>query len=154
MLIYFAGPLFCPAERIFNSDLTKKLEHLGFSVFLPQRDGIDLEKPRYYALANEEKYKTIFETDRDQILKADIFLIVLDGRVPDEGACLELGIAYGHKHLVNKDKFLIGLHSDWRVFSADFTLNAMILGSLDCLVNQEEELFSKLEAYKQRVSDK
>ena len=38
MLIYFAGPLFCPAERIFNTDLTKKLEHLGFSVFLPQGD--------------------------------------------------------------------------------------------------------------------
>ena len=47
----------------------------------------------------EERRHAMFRLDRDTILTYDVFLFVLDGRVPDEGACVELGIAYCHKHL-------------------------------------------------------
>jgi nucleoside 2-deoxyribosyltransferase len=47
MLIYFAGPLFSQAERHFNQQLTHKLEQAGFQVFLPQRDGPEMDKPPY-----------------------------------------------------------------------------------------------------------
>ena len=56
----------------------------------------------------------MFRLDRQQILDCHIFLIVLDGRVPDEGACVELGIAYGQKYQQGGGKLLICLHSDTR----------------------------------------
>ena len=37
--LYFAAPLFSESERIFNAALTREIERLGFTVFLPQRDG-------------------------------------------------------------------------------------------------------------------
>ena len=67
--------------------------------------------------------------DRDQVLQADIFLFVLDGRVPDEGACVELGIAYGQKRFVGQDKLLIGLHTDMRAAFPEAKLNAMVAGA-------------------------
>jgi hypothetical protein len=30
-------------------------------------------------------------------MELDVFLIVVDGRVPDEGACVDLGIAHTHR---------------------------------------------------------
>lgn len=45
MFIYFAAPLFCQAEKAFNLQLTRKLEERGFTVFLPQRDGVDSQQP-------------------------------------------------------------------------------------------------------------
>ena len=41
MRVYFAGPLFCEAERVFNLRLAEKLEAKGYQVFLPQRDGVE-----------------------------------------------------------------------------------------------------------------
>ena len=84
MRVYFAGPLFCEAERVFNLRLAEKLEAKGYQVFLPQRDGVESEKPPYNKMPNDELQKTIFELDREKIHQADIFLFVLDGRVPDE----------------------------------------------------------------------
>src|SRR5262245_8768359 len=98
MRIYFAGPLFCDAERTFNLRLAAKLEEKGYHVFLPQRDGVESEKPPHNEMAKDELQRTIFGLDRDRVLEADVLLFVLDGRIPDEGACVELGIAYGQKH--------------------------------------------------------
>ncbi len=92
--IYYAGPLFNEAEINFNMKLTHELEKEGFEVFHPQRDGVEASKAEYANLRKEEKRKTMFVMDRDKISEADIFLFILDGRVPDEGACVELGIAY------------------------------------------------------------
>jgi nucleoside 2-deoxyribosyltransferase len=111
-LLYFAGPLFCEAERRFNQQLTDKIEALGYRVFLPQRDGVERSRPPYDAMTREERRAAMFALDRDTILACDVFLFVLDGRVPDEGACVELGIAYCHKLLGRPHKRLIGLHTD------------------------------------------
>ena len=100
MLIYFGAPLFCEAEKAFNLRLTDILEERGFSVFLPQRDGVESSQPPYDEMTNDERRQAIFSLDRDKVLEADIFLFILDGRVPDEGACVELGLAYGQKHLL------------------------------------------------------
>ena len=108
MLVYLAGPLFCQAERAFNLQLTEKLEERGFEVFLPQRDGFESCEPPDSETTVDEWQRGIFELDRGKVLEADALLLVLDGRVPDEGACVELGIAYGQKHLMRRDKLLIG----------------------------------------------
>ena len=85
MRIYFAGPLFCNAEQAFNAQLAAQLEGLGFSVFLPQRDGVESWNLDEENISGDDLRRKIFAVDRDEILKADIFLFVLDGRMPDEG---------------------------------------------------------------------
>ncbi len=148
MLIYFAAPLFCQAEKAFNLQLTGKLEERGLTVFLPQRDGVDSSKPPYNEMTNDELRQAIFVVDRDKILEADVFLFVLDGRVPDEGACVELGIAYGQKHLLQRDKLLIGLQTDSRAAFLGAKLNAIIHGSLDYIADNENDLIAALEEYR------
>jgi len=144
MLIYFAAPLFCKAEQAFNMKLTEKLEELGFTVFLPQRDGVEISVLPDSEMAVEELRQSIFAIDRDKVLEADIFLFVLDGRVPDDGACVELGIAYAQKYLLERDKLIIGLHTDMRGAFAflDTKLNPIILGSFDDIVEDENTLIS------------
>jgi len=150
MLIYFAAPLFSQAEKTFNLQLTEILEERGFTVFLPQRDGIDSSKPPYNEMNTNELYQAIFAIDQEKGLEADVFLVVLDGRVPDEGACVALGIAYGHKRLLQRDKLLIGLQTDSRAAFPGAKLNPMIHVALDTIAASESDLISALEEYRKR----
>ena len=69
-----------------------------------------------------------------------MFLFVLDGRVPDEGACVELGIAYCQKYLQDTGKLLIGLHTDTRAAFIGSRLNPMVRVALDHIFDDEEAL--------------
>ena len=131
--VYYAGPLFNEAEKDFNQKLAFKLKQEGFEVFLPQIDGVESSNPKYANLSKEERRKSMFVMDRDKILEANIFLFILDGRVPDEGACVELGIAYYHKYSIFSDKMIIGLQTDKRAAFISAKLNPMIACSLDYL---------------------
>ena len=86
----------------------------------------------------------MFTFDTDEILGCDIFLIVLDGRVSDEGAAFELGIAYACKRLQQPAKHLIGLHTDIRAAFLGAKLNPMLAESLDTVVMDEEALLELL----------
>lgn len=122
--VYIAGPLFSQAELEFNEKVDKFLTKLGYETFLPQRDGHLLSD---LIAGDEPKYKVIkkiFELDVKEIQKSDILLLIIDGRVPDEGACVELGIAYA------LDKECIGLKTDSR-YLMDNLDNPLILGALD-----------------------
>lgn len=145
MKLYFAGPLFSIAEKIFNESLTEKIEKLGISVFLPQRDGAESQIKNYQNLDKEARRKTMFQIDYSEIIKSDIFLFILDGRVPDEGACFELGVAYTQKQLENKNKFLIGFHTDSRAAFIGAKLNPMIKIPLDQIFCAVEELITYLQ---------
>ena len=122
MRIYIAAPLFSQAEREFNIQVTKVLRENGFDVFLPQEYSGDTEIPD-----TEEKRRRFltqfFAKDIEAIEASDVLLIVLDGRVPDEGACFELGYAYA------SGKICVGLKTDSRVSEMGMD-NAMIVGSL------------------------
>lgn len=118
--VYFAAPLFSAAERDYNLKIVHILESYGYKVFLPQRDGF--LAPELEGKTEEEKIDIIFRKDRDEVLKADIVFMLLDGRVPDEGACVELGIAYA------AGKRCYGFKSDARVVESDMELNPMISG--------------------------
>lgn len=150
MLIYFAAPLFCQAERDFNLKLTTQLERHGFSVFLPQRDGVELTEAFLRDKNEKERCKAIFNFDRNEILKSDIVLFVLDGRVPDEGLGVELGIAHENKFQQDQEKLLIGFFTDMRTFAQVFRLNAMVMGALDDLVSNEADLLAKLTAFRDK----
>ena len=120
--VYFAGPLFNQAEKDFNLEIAKVLEDCGYQVFLPQRDGI--EAAQLEGKSEEELTKMIFELDAGEVQKADILFMNLDGRVPDEGACVELGIAYGN------GKRCYGFKTDTRSIELGLDLNPMISGCM------------------------
>ena len=144
MLIYLAGPLFSEAERCFNLGLAQSLETVGFDVFLPQRDSVERDRPPYDAMSPGERRQAMFHLDRTRILDSDVFLFVLDGRVPDEGACVELGIAYCQKYLQRDEKLLVGLHTDARAAFIGGRLNPMVRVPLDYVVDDVESLLHVL----------
>ncbi len=139
--VYFAAPLFSQGEKDYNLKLTKVLEDHGYQVFLPQRDGFlaaELE-----GKTEEEKTQMIFEKDLGEVLKADIVFVLLDGRTPDEGACVELGIAYAN------NKRCYGFKTDARSVEINLDLNPMISGCLIKLFkdNDGERLIETLDQY-------
>ena len=139
--VYFAAPLFSDSEREYNLKIVHILESYGYTVFLPQRDGF--LAPELEGLTEEEKITKIFEKDRDEVLKADVLFFMLDGRVPDEGGCVELGMAYV------AGKRCYGLKSDARSVEIDMDLNPMITG---CFVKlfynlNGEDLINELKDY-------
>jgi nucleoside 2-deoxyribosyltransferase len=144
-VIYFAAPLFSEAELAFNADLTAELEAAGHEVFLPQRDGVEAGKPPYSSMTPEQRRRATFELDRERIVACDVFLIVLDGRIPDEGACVELGLAHGHRLATGCDRLIIGLHTDCRAAFLGSKLNPMLLGALDAVVEDRDALLEALD---------
>ena len=147
MLIYFAAPLFSAAELRFNEQLTARIEAAGFDVYLPQRDGLEMARLGEGAMTADERRAAIFALDTERVLACDIFLLVLDGRIPDEGACVELGIAYCQKRFNQPHKRLIGLQTDARAWMADSKLNPMLHGPLDDLVHDEDTLLERLRRF-------
>ena len=139
MRIYFAAPLFSEAERDFNARVTNELRKEGFDVFLPQENSEITEIPD----TDEKRRKLLtgfFTKDIEAIDGSDVLLIVLDGRVPDEGACFELGYAYA------RGKICVGLKTDSRV-SEMGTDNAMIVGSLgDNIAKDSDSLATMLKS--------
>lgn len=142
--VYFAGPLFNQAEKDFNLELTNVLEEYGYEVFLPQRDGI--EAALLEGKTEEELIEMIFSLDAGEVCKADILFMNLDGRVPDEGACVELGIAYAN------GKRCYGFKTDTRSVEAGMDLNPMISGCMtrifknydgDMLIEEIKEYLSE-----------
>ena len=120
--VYLAGPMFNQGEKDFNLKFTKLLEDCGYQVFLPQRDG--LEAAQLQRKSEEELVKMIFALDAGEVKKADVVFMNLDGRVPDEGACVELGIAYGF------GKRCYGFKTDTRAIELGLELNPMISGCM------------------------
>jgi len=135
--IYCAGPLFNNKEKEEMQEIANILESNGYEVFLPQRDGfkfsslfptfLNLGIPEY--VARRTLNKAIFILDVFQILDSDGFVININGRVPDEGAAVEAGIAWssGKKIVIykndartllngNDSPLLLGL-SDFKIVS-------------------------------------
>ena len=139
--IYFASPLFNEAERAYNLKVVEMLEKHGYEGFLPQRDGFlaaELE-----GKTEEEKVAQIFQKDYEEVMKSDIVFMVLDGRVPDEGACVELGMAYA------AGKKCYGFKNDARSVELDMELNPLIAGCFIKIFSDidAEKLFASLEDY-------
>ena len=120
--VYFASPMFNHAEKEFNLKIVKVLEEFGYQVFLPQRDGIEAAKLE--GKTEEELIQMIFSLDAQEVKKADIIFMNIDGRVPDEGTCVELGIAYG------SGKRCYGFKTDTHSVELGLDMNPMISGCM------------------------
>lgn len=128
--VYVAAPLFSEAERAFNRRV-KQLLQPHFLVFLPQEDGALLTQLLAGGVSHQVAQARIFETDIAAVRRAQILLIVLDGRSVDEGAAFELGVAYA------LGKRCIGLQTDSR---------RTIEGNNNPMIDQPlEHVFSSLE---------
>jgi hypothetical protein len=106
----------------------------------------------YASMAPEEWRTAVFELDRDMVLRSDLVLCVLDGRVPDaggpgefpqrSGVCVELGMAYACRWMGRAPKTIVGLLTDRRAAFLGEKLNPMVARPLDHRVESEEELLS------------
>ncbi len=109
--VYISAPLFNEMERQFNEKLANFLHKNGFTTYLPQLDGGEDE----LLLQDPEKWpetsKRVFQRDVDALKNSRTLLMVMDGRVPDEGACVELGMAFAY------GKTCIGFKTDSRSFA-------------------------------------
>lgn len=128
--VYFAAPLFNVGEKAFNAALTEILENAGYEVFLPQRDGFEAAS---MLGSQADIVHQIFEKDIEQIDKADVIFMVLDGRVPDDGACVELGYGYA------KGKRCYGIKTDTRALQVGLDLNPLIWGCFIDIIQQDDE---------------
>ena len=130
--IYIAAPLFSQGERAFNERIDTVLRALGHETFLPQRDGgcvADLPE----IIEGVPKRQYLFQMDCAHMDWCDTLLFVMDGRVPDEGACFELGYAYA------KGKRCIGYKIDAST-PVDGYENLMLHGALEVILRSEAEL--------------
>lgn len=123
--IYFAAPLFNEMELRRNEEMTKELRTWGYEVYLPQESAGLSAKLIAQGGDKLEVSKKIFETDLEGIKQCDILLFFLDGRVPDEGACVELGMAYAY------GKKCIGYKTDDRCLDFTGTDNLFIEGCMN-----------------------
>lgn len=141
--IYFAAPLFNEMELERNKKYTDIFRSWGYDVYLPQESaGLSA---RIIAAGGDtyEVSKNIFETDLNGIRGCDILVFFLDGRVPDEGACVELGMAYAW------NKKCIGYKTDDRSLDFTGTDNLFIEGCMDFkIMHNLEELREELELTK------
>ena len=82
--------------------------------------------------------KKIFEGDVECIKKSDLLIFDLNGRVPDEGGCVELGMAYawGIKS--------IGFKTDTRALDYTGDDNLMIEGCMNFKIARNLEELEKM----------
>lgn len=106
--IYIAGPLFSHAERRFNIELNGLIRQMGYETYFPQEDAGLISEMVEAGLDVHQARDAIFERNRLAVQECDIVAFIIDGRSPDEGACIEVGIGYA------LGKTCIGLKTDFR----------------------------------------
>ncbi len=132
MKVYIAGPLFNDGEKAFNTKVDAILRECGHETYLPQRDGgIVAEMPDLIDGMPKEEY--VFRKDIRNLENTEVFLLLMDGRVPDEGACTALGFCYA------RGKRCVGYQTDVRKAYSGQN-NIMLSGTLETVLHGEEEL--------------
>jgi nucleoside 2-deoxyribosyltransferase len=109
------------------------LSDLVFATFLPQKDGFqqtELEK----ADGKTKSAEMIFKKDVQELKSSDVVVFNMDGRIMDEGTCVEIGIGYA------LGKECVGLKTDVKV-AFDDTDNPMILEALQFRVVSMQQIF-------------
>jgi nucleoside 2-deoxyribosyltransferase len=127
--IYFAGPLFTPAERRFIDECAAELRSAGFDVFVPHENELSLE--------GSVTAERIFAKDYGALARSDALLAILDGPVIDDGTACEVGIFYGLMQSDPSKKGIVGMTHDMRAV-ADFNregevkgLNLFVVGCIE-----------------------
>lgn len=144
--VYLAGPLFNVAERRFNLEIKELLLTLGFDTYIPQEDSGLIDEFIRQGMDMHRARDQIFQQNQKAIENADIVLFVLDGRVPDEGACIESGFAFA------LGKECIGMQTDFRSVEPGGN-NLMIDGILQYrIAHNFDELRTMLVSTREKIA--
>jgi len=135
--LYLAGPLFTVAERQFNASLARRLQKLGYRVFLPQRD----------AMAGRGRHRTrrLYQQCLDGLRAAEIVVAVCDGPTADDGTAWEIGYAAA------AGKPVYALRTDSRRAAPDEHVNLMIQHGVAAFFRTVPQLLRRL-ARRSRVA--
>jgi nucleoside 2-deoxyribosyltransferase len=107
--VYYAASLFNEAEREFNRKVVSMIHDLGYSTWFPQEDvGLLTDFIEKDGMTLDQARDHIFNLNIREVQACDLVVFCLDGRVPDEGACIEAGIAWG------MNKRILALKTDFR----------------------------------------
>jgi nucleoside 2-deoxyribosyltransferase len=136
--VYLAGPLFNEMERGRNLELARALRREGWDVHLPQEHGLLREPARGRAAAAIRR--RTFEADVAAVRACHALVCLLDGPVPDDGMCVELGIAWA------LGKPCVGYRTDMRLHGPTGPVNPMIEGCLIGTAGTRAELGALLSA--------
>ncbi|MGH3822060.1 MAG: nucleoside 2-deoxyribosyltransferase [Pseudonocardiaceae bacterium] len=137
---YIAAPLFNDAEKTYNLTVDAALQASGFTTYLPQRDGGEGAAMVAAGADPVQVRQQLFTGDVNAVRRCDLLVMLLDGRVPDEGACVELGLAYAW------DKPCFGLQTDIRRFT-DKSNNLMIDSILKRTAPTLDQLIAEINQY-------
>lgn len=144
MKIYIAAPLFNEMERERNKNINSLLKNMGFDTYLPQEDGgVAYDMIREGKMSKREVREYLFKTDYDAVKNCDIIVCFLDGRTPDEGTCIELGMAYA------LGKVCLAYKTDSRAMDQNGDNNVMIDGCFNYKIfNNIDDLVACLRGIK------
>jgi nucleoside 2-deoxyribosyltransferase len=145
MKIYFAGPLFSEAERLWVQTVKKQIEDLACELGKPvivlwPYEFVDQAELDTLGPAAKQR---IFQSCVDHLKDADILLALLDGPLVDDGTAWEIGYYYARK---KEGQVIIGIRTDFRRAGEceGACVNAMIECSCDRVVMSSGELLEVL----------
>ena len=132
--IYFAGPLFTQAERLWNHRLADTIlkKNSALEIFLPQ------EEAKKAISENGIDFKKIKDICLKGIDSCDRVVAILDGADSDSGTCFECGYSYA------MGKKIIGVRTDIRS-GEDQGLNAMLNQSCSSVIHYSAEKDSEMD---------
>jgi len=143
MKIYFAGPLFSEAERVWIRSTIQKIQSLA-----AQR-GMKTEIIFPYDLITQEEIDRLGEQAKHEIFSrcishldnADIVIALLDGSQVDDGTAWETGYFHAKK---SPEQKIIGIRTDFRRAgeSSGTVVNAMLECSCDWVVRSTNRLLA------------
>ncbi|MCP4751843.1 MAG: hypothetical protein GY866_13190 [Proteobacteria bacterium] len=99
--VYCSGPLFCPSEIREAKKISDSFENAGLNTYLPHRDGAEARMGlldsffiRTLSALTKLGDKDAFGIDVFELIESEYFIINTNGRVPDDGAVSETGMAF------------------------------------------------------------
>ena len=131
--IYLAAPFFNAGERSTNAALLSELEAAGLAVFYPARDGILLRELIEAGSSYAAAARQVWQCDRRAIADCRCLVAVLDGRTPDEGVAVEVGLAAGF------GRSILGYSTEERTCFS-FGVHPMLSAPLDAVFVDAKEL--------------
>ncbi len=152
MRVYFARPIFTPAEREYNAKIERMIDELG------------IDRPQWSVEPQDKsdrrsRAKRVFDSCMQGIEPANALLAILTGTEVDDGTACEMGIFYALMEQQTARKGIIGLLDDWRtdVQSEHVQgkgLNQLLLGCIHSggeLMQTPEAAMSRLRQWRDEI---
>ncbi len=133
--LYYAGPLFTDAERLWNaSNATALRAQLPqWTILMPQEFCATFDTGG----GGKPDFGQVYNSCISHLTQATVVLAILDGADADSGTCFEMGYAAA------RNIPLIGLRTDWRP-AEDGAGNCMLTRSCRSVVKSINEAVSEI----------